>query len=200
MTDPAAANESGPTGHADRDAEGDLAVGAVMNARVAFLDGGHGCAEATFVALKTAFGLPDPGDSAPAIALNGGIAWTGGPCGAITGAAMAIGMLGASRITDRARAKRVARELVAGLMAEFQARHGALTCRELTGLDLRAPGAHHAFLDAGTWRTSCMDQIEFVVRRAARLSDPVTWAAATAAVEAASLGSAGPDHDGVADR
>lgn len=199
MTDPAATNERGAAGHATRDAEADVADGAVMEARAAFLDRGYGCAEATFIALKTAFGLPDPGDSAPAMAFNGGIAWTGGPCGAITGAAMAIGILAASRITDGSHAKRLARELVAGLMAEFQARHGAVTCRDLTGMDLRAPGVHQTFLAAGSWRTSCMDQIEFIVRRAAQLSDPVTWAAATAAVEAASPDSAGPDHNAPAD-
>ncbi len=157
---------------------------ALVRVRAAFLEGGYGCAEATFITLRATFRLPDPDDSAPAMAFNGGIAWTGGPCGAVTGAAIALGELAGSRISDRARAKRVARELVAGLMERFQVRHGALACRDLTGMDLRAPGAHRAFIDAGAWRTSCMAQIESVVLDAARFADPAAWADAVAGVEA----------------
>ncbi len=158
---------------------------AVAIARAAFLDGAnaYGCAESTLVALKSAFDLPEPRDSSAAMALNGGIAWTGGPCGAITGAALAIGMLAERRISDHARAKRVARELVAALMTEFAAQHGSLECRVLVGMDLRAPGAHEAFLARGTWRVGCMAQIEFAVQRVAALSAHDAWDRAVAAIE-----------------
>lgn len=174
------------------DTNGQADRAALARARSAFLDDAHryGCAEATFVALKVRFELPEPDDSAPAMAFNGGIAWTGGPCGAITGAALAIGMLAARRIADHARAKRVARGLVAELMDAFVARHGSLACADLTGMDLRAPGAHQAFLDAGAWRTSCMAQIEFIVARAAPLAEANTWAAAVARVEGTGEGRA----------
>lgn len=167
------------TGPATRDA--------LARARSAFLDDSHryGCAEATFVALKDRYALPDPDDSAPAMAFNGGIAWSGGPCGAVTGAALAIGMLAARRIVDHARAKRVARGLVAELMDAFVARFGSLACADLVGMDLRAPGAHDAFLEAGTWRTRCMAQIEFVVAWAAPLTEAAKWTAAVANLEAA---------------
>jgi C_GCAxxG_C_C family probable redox protein len=198
MTDAAARNATGGVDDAMANADGSAGSGdtpyadparmttdgALTRARSAFLDTGYGCAEATFITLKVICGLPDPDDSSPAMAFNGGIAWTGGPCGAITGAAIAIGELAGSRISDRARAKRVARELVAGLMERFHARYGALACRDLIGMDLRAPGAHQAFLDAGAWRTTCMVQIESVVRDAARLADPAIWDDAVAAVEA----------------
>lgn len=169
-----------------RSATSSDAIGdALTIARDAFLDESHhyGCAESTLVALKSAFGLPEPRGSSAAMAFNGGIAWTGGPCGAITGAALAIGMLAERRIPDHARAKRVARELVADLMAEFAERHGALDCRALLGMDLRAPGAHEAFLAGGAWREGCMAQIEFVVARMAPLSAPEAWEQALARVE-----------------
>ena len=94
---------------------------AVILARSYFLDERHvyGCAETTFVVLKGVFDLDDPMDSAPAMALNGGIAYGGGTCGAITGAALALGLLAASRIDDHRAAKRVARELTAHLMDDF---------------------------------------------------------------------------------
>jgi hypothetical protein len=64
-------------------------------ARAYFLDDRNqfGCAETTFIVLKGAYGLDDPMDAAAAMALNGGVAYSGGACGAITGAALAVGML-----------------------------------------------------------------------------------------------------------
>ena len=163
----------------------DVSDDAVAVARTAFLDDAnyYGCAESTLVALKSVFDLPRPSDSSSAMAFNGGIAWTGGPCGAITGAALAIGMLAERRIPDHARAKRVARELVARLMAEFAERHGSIDCRALVGMDLRAPGAHDAFIASGAWRTGCMAQIEFAVARTAELAADDAWEAAVAELD-----------------
>jgi len=146
-------------------------------ARAYFLDERHefGCAEVTFVVLKGAFGLDDPMDSAAAMALNGGVAYGGGVCGAVTGAALALGLLAQARIDDHARAKKVARELTARLMDGFTDEHGAVSCRDLIGIDLRAPGGHAAFIASGLWRDRCMRQIETVVRDAAPLADPDAW-------------------------
>ena len=173
------------TGEDRRDDENPAAW--VRRAREHFLDERHhyGCAETVYVVLKAAFGLDDPTDSAAAIALNGGIAYGGGPCGAVTGAALAVGMLSEQRISDHGRAKRVAREIVAELVEAFRAEHGALDCRTLIGYDLRAPGGHDAFLASDVWRDTCLRQIESVVRRLAPLGDPVTWGRAVDDVEGA---------------
>lgn len=150
---------------------------AIESARGYFLDERHvhGCAETTFVVLKTAYGLPDPTDPSAAMALNGGIAYTGATCGAITGAALAVGMLADRRIDDHREAKRAARLVVGDLMDAFLDAHGELDCRALTGYDLRAPGGHEAFIESGIWRDRCMRQIEFAVRRLAPLADEGTW-------------------------
>ena len=162
----------------------------VRLARRYYLDERHlfGCAETALIVLKGAYDLDDPMDSSPAVALNGGIAWSGGPCGALTGAALAVGMLAERRIDDHARAKLVARETIATLLEEFRAEHGATDCRELIGLDLREPGGHEAFLAGGAWRDVCLRQIEFVVARLAALADPAEWERAVGAIEARSEG------------
>ena len=61
----------------------DRSARAGARARELFLaDGGvHGCAETAFVVLKEAFGLPDPTESGAAMALNGGIAYSGATSG-----------------------------------------------------------------------------------------------------------------------
>ena len=161
---------------------------AIALARATYLDDEHqfGCAETSYIVLKTTFGLEDAADPSAAMALNGGIAYSGGLCGALTGAALAVGMLAARRIDDHARAKHVARELVAGALEAFRAEHGAVDCRGLIGYDLRAPGGHEDFLASGVWRDGCMRQIETVVGRLAALADPDAWDRAVRELEARS--------------
>jgi C_GCAxxG_C_C family probable redox protein len=165
------AGTPGAAGAADRGAI------ARRRARELFLDDAnvHGCAETAFVVLKEAFGLPRADDSAAAMALNGGVAYSGSTCGAVTGAALALGELAASRIADHREAKRVAREQTAGLLQAFEAEFGATTCRGLTGRDLATEEGHHAFIESGAWRDGCMRQIELTVGRLAPLADDADW-------------------------
>jgi C_GCAxxG_C_C family probable redox protein len=158
---------------------------AIAQADAYYLDDGHayGCAETAFLTLKDVYGLEHPGDASAAMAFNGGIAYSGGPCGAITGAAMAVGMLAEQRISDHRRAKAVARELVYETMRAFEAEHGAMDCRTLIGYDLRAPGQHRAFMDSGRWREACASQIRTVVGHLAPLADDATWETAVARSE-----------------
>lgn len=150
---------------------------AVARVRGLFLDERnlYGCAETTFVVLKEAYGLPESGDSSAAMALNGGVAYSGGICGAISGAAMAVGLLAERRIADHQVAKRAARRIVAGLMDDFEREHGALSCRELLGMDLRTDEQHAAFIASGIWRDRCLRQVEFSVTRLAPLADDAAW-------------------------
>lgn len=160
---------------------------AINQADAYYLDDAHpyGCAETVFMTLKGVYGLDAPTDASAAMAFNGGVAYSGGPCGAITGAAMAVGMLAERRLPDRRRAKAVSRELVHGTMRAFEAEHGAVDCRTLIGYDLQAPGEHQTFIDSGLWREACASQIRFVVGRLAALADVPTWETVVARMEAA---------------
>jgi C_GCAxxG_C_C family probable redox protein len=139
---------------------------AIEKARAYFLTEDHtyGCAETTFMVLKEAYGLPDPADSSPAMALNGGIAYSGSLCGAISGAALAMGMLAERRMPDHKEAKRTARQIVAQLMDEFLATHQSVNCRDLIGMEIRDERQHQQFIESGIWRTRCMAQIEFAIQ------------------------------------
>jgi C_GCAxxG_C_C family probable redox protein len=185
-TDAEAAPEAGTaTDAATATQDGSGVETASRAARRMFLDedAGYGCAEATFVALKGAYGLGDAADPSAAMALNGGVAYGGGTCGALTGAALAVGLLAGHRLADHAAAKRVARELTARVMDDFRAAHGAVDCRDLIGLDLRVPGAHDVFIESGAWRVGCVEQIAFVVERLAPLGDREAWERAVAALD-----------------
>jgi C_GCAxxG_C_C family probable redox protein len=138
-------------------------------------DNSYGCAEVALVALQEHWSLPDPGDSSSAMALNGGVAYSGGTCGAITGAAMAVGRLAGERTADHREAKRLARSVVQRLMKAFGEAQGSTNCRDLTGYDMTAD--HEAFIRSGVWRNTCMRQLEFAVEFLAPLGDPEVWEA-----------------------
>ncbi len=139
---------------------------ALLTARRYFLDDRnlYGCAETTFMVLKEAYDLPEPTDSSAAMALNGGIAYSGNLCGALGGAALAVGLLAGQQIADHRKAKVIARRTVMRLMDDFQAQHGAINCRDLTGIDFRDEQQHLQFIESGIWRTRCMSQVETVIR------------------------------------
>jgi C_GCAxxG_C_C family probable redox protein len=150
---------------------------AIEQARAYFITEDHiyGCAETTLMVLQAAYGLPNAADSSAAMALNGGVAWSGGCCGAISGAAMAVGRLAAQRITDHKEAKRVARDIIAQLMAEFHAEYGHTNCCDLIGLDISSQEGHTAFIEGQVWHTVCMNQIELSIRSLVALQDDQIW-------------------------
>ena len=150
---------------------------AVEIARAAFLrdDNYYGCAESALVALQSIFGLPDPEDSSAAMALNGGIAYSGGMCGAVSGAALALGRLAESRTNDHRQAKRIARHLTQQLITEFKAEFESADCRDLIDYEIAIPDQHDAFIASDVWRTTCMRQIEFSVSRLADLANERAW-------------------------
>lgn len=160
-------------------------------------DNQYGCAETAYIVLKHAFGLPNPQDSSPAMALNGGVAYQGGVCGALSGAALAVGQLASRRIADHSVAKRVARGLVRSVMDDFEDRFGTVDCRCLIGFDLRRPGEHERFIESGVWRTRCAEQVEFSVGHLAKLASKHTWECALAELESSGRWSVGDqDEDG----
>jgi len=135
----------------------------------------YGCAETALVALQKVYGLDNAEDSSSAMVLNGGVAYSGGVCGAISGAAMAVGRLAEQRVEDHKEAKRTARRIIQQVMAEFDEEFGSHDCSGLIDYDISTQEGHDMFIESGVWRDSCMKQIEFSVDRLAKLSDRATW-------------------------
>jgi C_GCAxxG_C_C family probable redox protein len=109
------------------------------------------------------------------MALNGGVAYSGGICGAISGAAMAVGRLAEQRIGDHKEAKRTARKIIQKVMAEFDTEFGSHDCSGLIEHDISTQEGHDEFIESGIWRDTCMNQLEFSVGRLASLADPQVW-------------------------
>lgn len=161
---------------------------AIDRARSYFLteENTYGCAETTCVVLQEIFGLSNATDSSAAMVLNGGVAWRGGVCGAVSGAAMAVGRLAEQRVTGHKNAKRIARRIVDRFIDEFEAVYGSADCRDLIGLSIHTKEGHTEFIESGIWRDVCMRQIEFAVRALFSLHDEQVWRETVRAIEAES--------------
>ena len=80
----------------------------------------------------------------------GGMAHTGGMCGAVSGGIMAIGLsMGRNLATDRNDA---CYKAVRTLLEEFSTQFGTLNCQELTGVLLGTPEGQAAFSEKGQIR------------------------------------------------
>lgn len=96
----------------------------------------HNCAQSTLIPFAEASGLTYDQAYAVAQAFGGGMQ-TGGVCGAVTGALMALGLAG-----------RADRATVAGVFDRMRQAHGAVTCSELLAINAGRGGDRHRFCDS----------------------------------------------------
>ncbi len=132
-------------------------------AAVSMFTGNFNCAQCVLSASGKSLGLPYETAVQVAQAFGGGVARTGGICGAATGALMAVGlkhsMKDAFDLESREKAYEVSREF----MARFVAEHGSLICNELTGYDMNSPESRQQAAEAGVFKTRCRRYVERAV-------------------------------------
>ncbi len=125
-------------------------------ARVAELFGTSGllCAESVLQALCERHG--HAGDFVPRMASGfcSGVARTGGMCGALSGAIMALGLLHGRDKGDESLETVYA--MVQELVAEFRERFGAVTCMDLLGVDFRTAEGQQAFRERNLKQERCI--------------------------------------------
>jgi C_GCAxxG_C_C family probable redox protein len=129
-----------------------------------YFDEGHNCAMSVVRAAAETLGV-SCGECIPGVglALGGGVGHTGYACGAVTGAAMAIGLAVDRGLPGPVDAKKDrAYSLAAGFVNRFDEQFGGVDCRTLLGFEWSAPGAKER------WRAESRD----------RCLDFVAWAAA----------------------
>lgn len=101
--------------------------------------------------------------------LGGGVAGMGEACGAVTGAALALGL--AHMLLDEDEPEETTtrtREYIQELLRDFTAEFGAFRCKDLTGFDLSTPEGHDAFA-ASEVRERCRDYVGWMCDQIAPL-------------------------------
>jgi len=107
------------------------------------------CAESVLLAIAEEKGVDCALIPGIATGLCSGLARTGGLCGAVSGAILAIGML-----TGRGSGEEPidpVYELVREVLTGFEARFGSTTCMGLSGCDLATEAGQQQFKDQGQY-------------------------------------------------
>ena len=143
----------------------------VADVAARYFQEGHNCAQAVLRAVAEAEGLTCsqciPG---VALAMGGGIGHAGKACGAITGAAMALGLAVDRFVSGPMPAKKpVAYRLAGDLVNRFAARFGAADCEAILGFSWGEPGAMDRFRREGFMQTKCTPCVRWAAEEAARL-------------------------------
>ncbi|GAB6060180.1 C-GCAxxG-C-C family (seleno)protein [Desulfonatronum parangueonense] len=118
-----------------------------------FADGLY-CAESVLLAMARSHGVQSELLPALATGFGSGLARTCGPCGALLGGVMALGML---------RGRSSAQESVLDcydpvqlLVQEFKNRFGSINCRDITGCDLSSDEGRRMFQEQGLGGRRCI--------------------------------------------
>jgi C_GCAxxG_C_C family probable redox protein len=127
---------------------------------------GYYCAESVLLAMAESHGIQS--DLIPCIASGfcSGMARTGGPCGAVSGAMMGISLI----VGRRSSAEGIDRNytLIRELIRRFEEQFGSANCGTLLGCDLGTPEGLQAF-QTNQLRKRCADYVEAATRIAISL-------------------------------
>ena len=108
---------------------------------------GHSCAESVLMAVAAYHGVDNPLIPRMATGFGGGVARTGGICGAFTGGVLALGLLAGRDTPDTPVDETYV--LVKRFVAAFEAACGALDCPTLCGCDLTTEAGRATFRAEG---------------------------------------------------
>lgn len=114
------------------------------------------CSQAVFTVFGTEEGLSEEHCLKTACGFGGGIGRQQLTCGAVTGAAMVLGLRYGKGTNDPEEKKTETYALVRKLFAEFEKKNGSVSCRELLkGLDMNDPGDHQRIIEMGLFEILC---------------------------------------------
>ena len=129
---------------------------------------GYNCAQATCAALAPAFGADEATALKFAAMFGGGMARTGGICGAVSGGLMAAGLKLAPTETSGA-IKSALYDRGTAFMEAFTKVNESLLCRDLIGCDLSTEEGRAASAARNTHQTICVKLVKDAIALAAEL-------------------------------
>jgi C_GCAxxG_C_C family probable redox protein len=122
------------------------------------------CAQSVFAACAPCEAISEQMCLTLAGPFGGGMGRMGETCGAVTGALLTLSIQhGQQMATDPVQARGPFYERVAKLANAFRERNGGLTCRELTGCDLRTPEGQAQFKTRDLHHTLCQKLVASAV-------------------------------------
>jgi C_GCAxxG_C_C family probable redox protein len=113
-----------------------------------------------------------------------GIAFTGGiggqqkaPCGAVSSAAICLGLRHGHYATDKQKAKQArydARQQASEVVKAFSDKFGSISCLDLVGIDFSKPGEYQRFQESGISTEKCDQYVQFVIEKLYEMDAKIT--------------------------
>jgi C_GCAxxG_C_C family probable redox protein len=116
---------------------------------------GFNCSAAVFAAYAEDYGVDRETALRVAGAFGGGLGRSGGPCGAMSGALMVIGLEHGMVSVDAPQAKERTYGVAQEFIQRFRAANGAVDCRDLLGYDISTPEGRQAIKETGVNKAIC---------------------------------------------
>ncbi|MEI6060257.1 MAG: C-GCAxxG-C-C family protein [Bacteroidota bacterium] len=130
-----------------------------------YFDGNYNCAQSVLAAFSEELGLSEDESLKVACAFGGGIGRQQLTCGAVTGAAMALGLKFGKGIDDSDDKKRLTYEKTISLFNEFTALHGSTNCRKLLNdLDMHDEKEYESIQNQNLFYIHCRKYVADAVK------------------------------------
>jgi C_GCAxxG_C_C family probable redox protein len=131
---------------------------------------GFCCAESVLLAIAESRGIKSELIPKIATGLCGGIAKTGGICGAVSGGVLAINMLAGRNSADQSTEANV--RLVRAFLSEFETKFGTTNCERLIGCRLDTPEGQRFFKENNLRVQKCQVFTKEAARMASSILQP----------------------------
>lgn len=134
-----------------------------------FMRKGYHCGPAVLQVMWQAYGLRNEEFLWAGIPFMSGISGQQqAPCGAVSAAAVALGLRHRCPLDDK-RAAKQAREAVrrsaSHMVQAFSSKFGDITCRGLLNIDFSQTGEYKRFRESGIWKEKCERYVQFVIEQ-----------------------------------
>lgn len=144
-----------------------MQTGKIESAVLKFKNG-YNCAQAVFSTYSGEYGISEEVASRLSSALGGGIGRQAYICGALTGAALVIGLHFGNTNPNDKESKEKAYLLIREHFTRFKSKHHFVECKNLLGCDISTPEGLKTAMDNNLFKLKCP---EFVRASASILED-----------------------------
>ena len=137
---------------------------------LSYFDNKFNCSQSGLIAFAEELGLTEDESLRVASAFGGGIGRQQHTCGAVTGAAMALGLKFGKGKNDSDDKKQLTYDKSVEMFQEFNKLNGSTNCRKLLNdLDMRNEGELRLINEQNLFHTSCRKYVADAVRITERL-------------------------------
>jgi C_GCAxxG_C_C family probable redox protein len=130
---------------------------------VSLFQSNHRCSQSVLSVFSESMGLAEETALKIACPFGGGLSRLGEICGAVSGAAMVIGLKYGRVNPEDEEALEQTDALVCDFVNRFRSRHSSILCRDLIECDIDTPETHQKAKDSGVFETVCTQLVKDAV-------------------------------------